>query len=98
MIESVDAAGVLIARVNDSGRLPEADVTASHTSRVTTWSSSTTNRDGSQPCSASGSAGNGTSREPRSGNSIRSWYTWHRSASSGDSWIMRTAMRNRIMA
>ena len=55
----------------DSGRLPDTDVTASHVASVTTCSSSTISSDGSCPCSAPGSAGSGSSScrcaGPRSG-------------------------------
>jgi hypothetical protein len=47
MIESGDEAGVEIASVNESGRLPVTEVTASHTSSVTTCNSSTISSDGS---------------------------------------------------
>lgn len=47
MTLSGDAAGVLIANVSDSGRLPDTEVTASQTASVTTCSSSTINKLGS---------------------------------------------------
>ena len=47
MTESVSVAGVEIANVSDWSRFPAARLTASHTSRVTTCSSSTIARLGS---------------------------------------------------
>src|SRR5699024_8201702 len=53
--DSVLSAGVDIASVSDSGRLPAANDTDSHTLSVTTWSSSTIMSVGSYPWSALGS-------------------------------------------
>ena len=72
MMQSGDVLGVEIARVSDSGRLPDIDVTASQTASETTCSSSTTNSDGSQPCSAPGSAGSAIIVASFSGTAMRS--------------------------
>ena len=72
MMQSGVVLGVEIARVSDSGRLPDMLVTASQTASPTTWSSSITRRLGSHPCSAPGSAGSAIIVESLCGTRSRS--------------------------